>query len=154
MSEKAFQDLIGPENHCHGCGPFNEKGLRIKSFWQDDSGVCRWTPEAHHCAGSTEVLNGGIISSVIDCHSVNLAMADAYKQENREIGSEPKIWYVTGRLEVDFLKPTPVASEVTLNAKVIRREGRKTWIECELKSGELVCAQAEVLAVRLKDSDT
>jgi hypothetical protein len=36
-----------------------------------------------------ENLNGGIIASLIDCHSLNLAIARAYRDEQRAIGSTP-----------------------------------------------------------------
>ena len=45
----------------------------------------------HHCHGTKENLNGGIIASLIDCHSLNLAIAHAYRIEQRPIGSAPRI---------------------------------------------------------------
>ena len=146
---QSFQDLLGSENHCHGCGPNNQQGLRIKSFWDGDVAVCRYRPLAHQCAGATTIVNGGIIASLIDCHCVGAAMADAYRRANREIGSEPKLWYVTGKLEVSYLKPTPIDQELLLSAKITSVEGRKTKITCELSAKGEVCARGEVLAVAI-----
>ena len=107
MSEQAFQDQ-GSVSHCHGCGPDNEKGLRIKSYWDGDEAVCTWQAEPYQCGGSKDIVNGGIIASLIDCHSLNLAIAQAYKAEGRPIGSVPKIFYVTANLKVDYHRPTLV----------------------------------------------
>ncbi|MFC6979328.1 hypothetical protein [Microbulbifer taiwanensis] len=42
--QKAIQDQI-PGNHCFGCGPDNDRGLRIKSYWSDDDRThCDFTP--------------------------------------------------------------------------------------------------------------
>ena len=40
MSQIAFQDQ-GSVHHCHGCGPANEKGLRLKSYWDGDEAVAQ-----------------------------------------------------------------------------------------------------------------
>ena len=53
---------------CFGCGPANEKGLRIKSLVVGDEVVADFTPEPHHLAFGG-VLNGGIIGALLDCHS-------------------------------------------------------------------------------------
>lgn len=147
--QKAFQDLIGGDNHCHGCGPENKLGLRIKSYWDQGgkAAICRFKPQAHHCAGSPKVVNGGIIASVIDCHSVNHAMAARYKTAGREVGSEPKIWCVTAQLNISYKKPVPIDSEFEVRSVIKNVDGKKTWLDCELRSSAVVCATAEILAV-------
>ena len=147
--EKAFQDLIGAENHCYGCGPENEKGNRIKSYWDGDESVCKWKARPEHCAGAPDVVYGGLIASLIDCHSVNTAMANAYKEAGREVGSEPKLWCVTANLNVNYRRPTPIDAELELRAKVKKRDGKKTWITCDLIANGEVCADAEVLAIQI-----
>ena len=107
VSSSAFQDQ-GTVRYCHGCGPDNESGLRIKSYWAGDDAVATWRAEPHHCGGTRENLNGGIIAALIDCHSLNLAIAHAYRREGRAIGSAPRIGYVTADLHVSYLKPVPI----------------------------------------------
>ena len=68
-------------NHCYGCGAWNDKGLQIKSYWDGDVSVCVFQPEPHHAAMPPDVMNGGTIASIIDCHCVCSAMADAYRTE-------------------------------------------------------------------------
>ncbi len=147
----ALQDLI-PNNHCWGCGPDNEDGLRIKSYVDGEETVCVWQPAPPFFAGPKHVLNGGIIASLIDCHSVVTAIADAYRVEGRAIGSAPAIWCATGALNVTYLRPTPLDPSVTLRAKVTDRDGRRTTVACTLYSAGKECARAEVMAVRVPES--
>ena len=83
MAESSFQDQI-KENHCWGCGPANEHGLRIKSYWSGEEAVCTWQPGEQHSAGPLEILNGGVIATLFDCHCVCTAIAAAYRAESRE----------------------------------------------------------------------
>jgi acyl-coenzyme A thioesterase PaaI-like protein len=145
----SFQDK-GAVLHCYGCGADNEKGLRIKSFWDGDEAVCRFQPEPHLCGGRREIVNGGVVATLIDCHSLNLAVARAYKDEGRAIGSAPPIGYVTGNLSVAYLKPTPIDATLELRARIQKIEGRKAWVECTLSAGGEVCARGEVLGIRVE----
>ena len=154
MNSVAIQDLIGPENHCHGCGPENSHGHRIKSFWRDGGADCEWKAKPYHCAGATGIVNGGIIASLIDCHSVNTAMAEDYISQGREIGSIPKIWYVTASMSLKYVKPTPINRTLRLRADIKEKEGRKTWIQCSLFADEELCAEGEVLAVRIERKES
>lgn len=152
MNQKAFQDQ-GSVNHCHGCGADNEKGLRIKSYWDGDEAVCTWQAQPHHCGGSKDIVNGGIIASLIDCHSLNLAIALAYRDEGRPIGSAPKISYVTANLNVAYRRPTTIDKALHLRAKIIKVEGRKAWVSCTLSADGQVCATGEVLGIRIQRDD-
>ena len=149
MSELSFQDQ-GSVRHCHGCGADNRDGLRIKSYWEGDEAICTWQPEPHHCGGSKKIVNGGIIACLIDCHSLSLAIAQAYRNEGRPIGSRPEIGYVTGNLNVSYLRPTPIDKPLHLRARIKRLEGRKVWVECTLSANGEVCATGEVLGVRVE----
>ncbi len=145
-----FQDQMGEKNHCHGCGVGNPLGLQIKSEWRGDESVCRFRPQAHHCAASTAVVHGGILACVIDCHCNCTAMANAYREQDRVIGSQPEIWCVTASLTLNYRKPTPIDEELELVARVVRREGRKTWLQCTLSASNGVCVEAEMLAIEVK----
>lgn len=149
MSELAFQDQ-GSVHHCHGCGAANEKGLRLKSFWDGDQAVAHWQAQPHHCGGTQENLNGGIIASLIDCHSLNLAIAYAYRTEGRAIGSAPRIGYVTANLNVSYAKPTPLRETIELSARIRELDGRKAWVDCTLSAAGEVRATGTVLGVRVK----
>jgi acyl-coenzyme A thioesterase PaaI-like protein len=151
MSDRAFQDQ-GSVNYCHGCGADNERGLQIKSFWDGDQAVATWKAQPHHCGGRKEIVNGGIIATLIDCHSLNLAIAHAYRMERRPIGSTPRIGYVTRNLNVSYLKPTPMDQPAELRARITKIEGRKTWVTCTLSAGGQICATGDVLGIRVERS--
>jgi acyl-coenzyme A thioesterase PaaI-like protein len=149
MGEQAIQDALRSVwTVCWGCGPDNEHGLQIKSFWDGQQGLCTWQARPHHHA-APGVLNGGIIASIIDCHSIWTAIAATYQAEGRDWRSEPPIWYVTGSLHITYLRPTPIAEPVTLRAVVSELGPRKAVVQCALLSGELECARGETVAVRV-----
>lgn len=148
MQEPAIQDLI-PDNLCYGCGPGNVHGLRLKSFHEGGETVSTYVPRAFETAGPESILNGGIIATIIDCHSVCTAIADAYRREGRPIGAPPHIWYATASLKVDYLLPVKIDRPVTLRARVVEARERKTRVSCSLLSDGRECVTAEVLAVRV-----
>ncbi|KAA3648322.1 MAG: PaaI family thioesterase [Chloroflexi bacterium] len=136
---------------CFGCGRLNKDGLQIKSYWDGKELVAQYTPADHHI-GHPGYMNGGIIATLIDCHSVGLAMAEAHNAEEREIGSAPLITYVTGTLKVSYHKPTPVTKgPVELRAHMVNKKGRKTWVACSLFADGIETVKGEVLAVRIED---
>lgn len=144
----AFQDQ-GSVHHCHGCGATNEKGLRLKSYWDGEGAIAHWRARPHHCGGSRETLFGGIIASLIDCHSLNLAIANAYQAEGRAIGSAPRIGYVTANMNINYLKPTPIDELIELRATIVKLQGRKAWVDCMLSTSGILRARGEVLGVRV-----
>src|SRR5260370_22086610 len=89
LAARAIQDEMRIENWCYGCGPLNPDGLQIKSYWEGDQALCTYQPRAAFMAGPRHVLNGGIIATLIDCHSICTAIAAIYEAERRPIGSDP-----------------------------------------------------------------
>ena len=71
----AFQDHY-PDNvaHCYGCGSKNEHGHQIKTVWDGDETVTRFQPEPYHTSVPGYAY-GGLIASLIDCHSTGTAAA-------------------------------------------------------------------------------
>ena len=150
MDQIAFQDKpYCKGNLCWVCGNENAHGLYIKSYWEGDESVCTWKAEEFHTAGWPHVLNGGIISGIIDCHCVQTAMAASYKDKKKEDGGSPPSWFATASLKVDFLKPTPVDKPVQLRARVKELHERKALVTCSLYSDGVEYARGEVVAVRV-----
>jgi acyl-coenzyme A thioesterase PaaI-like protein len=148
MSEASFQDQ-GSVSHCFGCGSDNAQGLQLKSFWDGEEAVALFEPKPHHCGWSPDVAYGGLIASLIDCHTCNLAIAHAYRSESRAIGSVPKIYYATAQLNVALQKPTPIDQTLHLRARIRSVERRKIWVDCEVATAGEVTARGDVLAIRL-----
>ena len=146
---KYFQDHM-PENVCYGCG-HNPDGLHIKSYWEGEEALCHWeSKEKFH--GWSNLMNGGIMATLIDCHCMGTAMAHAYKQEGRHLDSQPEYRYATGTLNVKYLKPTP-NTKVTLRASILEVKGRKTVLRCDfMDENGTKTAEADVVAIRVFDS--
>lgn len=151
MTEKAFQDQF-PENlsYCYGCGRLNEHGLRIKSYWDGDEGVCVFQPEPYHIAVPGYVY-GGLIASLIDCHSACTAAAYVCRSEGRPIGSDPVVAMLTASLHVDYLRPTPLGVPLEVRASVVEAKGRKIVMSARLLAEGEVCAQGQVVTVQAPD---
>jgi len=148
----AFQDDLGDIGfaHCWGCGAKNEHGLRIKSYWAADSdeAVCTWQPAPYHVA-SPGIVSGGIIATIMDCHSAATACAAAYRAQGRPISADIPLTYVTASMQVTYLRPTPSTAPVQLRAHVTAMTERKITVACALYSGVTECARAEVVAARV-----
>jgi acyl-coenzyme A thioesterase PaaI-like protein len=135
MSELSLQDRFMPEGICFGCGPANEKGLRIKSFPDGDVLVAQWSAEPHHAA-FPGVLNGGIIGALLDCHANWTACWSLMLRD----GDEAPPCTVTADYAIKLIRPTPMDKPIMLTARLIDSEGPRATIEGELSSGGKVCA--------------
>jgi acyl-coenzyme A thioesterase PaaI-like protein len=144
----AIQDRM-VDNFCWGCGADNPDGLHLKSYRDGDIVVAEWWPSPAHAAGPRHFVNGGIIATLLDCHGVSTAIADAYRREHRELGSDPEIWCATAAMTVEYLRPTPIDAPVSLTARVVEVDGRDTTVECTLASGSKLRARASVRSVRV-----
>ncbi len=148
----ALQDYY-PEDvaHCYGCGRLNPDGLQLKTRWDGDETVARFTPRPYHTAMPGYVY-GGLIASLIDCHAMGTAAAAAERAAGREIGEAQAPRFVTGRLQVDYLKPTPLGPELEIRARIKEATERKAIVEVTLAAAGVVTARGEVVAVRMPES--
>jgi acyl-coenzyme A thioesterase PaaI-like protein len=152
MPEKAFQDFYTEDtSYCYGCGRLNEHGLQIKSFWDGEESVCVYQPRPYHIAIPGYVY-GGLIASLIDCHSTGTAAAAAYRAQDRPMDSLPPLRFLTASLHVDYLKPTPLDVPLEVRGRVLEVKGRKVIVESTLSANGVVCARGQVVAVQAPDS--
>lgn len=142
---KSLQDTYAPRSICFGCGPANEKGLRIQSFVEGDEVVATWTPEKHHEA-FPGMLNGGIIGSLLDCHCNWTAAHHLMKQ----VGADAPPCTVTADYAIQLKRPTPSEGPVTLRAHVVSSEGDRAVVEGTLEAGGKVCATCKGTFVAVK----
>jgi hypothetical protein len=147
-----LQDLIdknAPIRNCYGCGADNHKGMRLKTFLEGDEGVSHWNPEPHYCS-YPGFLNGGVACSLIDCHSAWTAFALECRENGLDLSADPNLptgW--TRAMSVEFLKPTPIDSELTLRAKIIKKGKTSRTLTCSLFSGDLECVRGEVTIIMM-----
>ena len=148
----AVQDFYPDDfSHCYGCGRLNRDGLHVRTIWQGDNTLARFTPRREHVALPGFVY-GGLIASLIDCHGIGTAAAFVERAGGRHIGDAPAPRYVTASLHVDFLKPTPHGPELELVARATAIAGRTVTVDVEVKADGLLTARGTVIAVPLPDS--
>jgi len=152
VTEKAFQEYDPAYfNYCYGCGPLNEHGLHIQSYWDGDETVCRFQAKPYHTAFPGYVY-GGLIASLIDCHSMGTAVAAAYRAEGREMGTPPSLRFVTASLRVDFLRPTRLGDyPLELRSRIQEIKGRKVVVATDVAVQGEVCVRGEAVAVRMPE---
>ena len=145
----ALQDLYPDDySHCYGCGRLNAHGLHVKSEWQGDECVARFQPAAYHMALPGFVY-GGLIASLIDCHSIATAAGASMTLSGLTPGRDPTPRFVTASLHVDFLRPMPLGPELVLHARPTEVAERKVTVEVTLSAEGEECARGKVVAARL-----
>jgi uncharacterized protein (TIGR00369 family) len=110
-------------NFCFGCGPDNPEGLHL-AFGIDDSDPADIRATAtvsltrlHE--GPPGFIHGGIIATLMD---------EAMSKLNRPLD----LLAMTRHMEVDYLRPAPLHTALTLTAHHVRREGRKLFHTAQL----------------------
>ncbi len=136
---------------CYGCGRLNPHGLRLRSFVEGDEVVCRFTPRPEHTS-FRGFAYGGLIASLIDCHSMATAAAAWMRARGRRIGVDPTERFVTGTLTVKYLRPTPLGVELEVRARATEVGERKVVVESTLRAGNETCASGHVVAVRMPEA--
>ena len=150
-AQNAFQDYYDDSvSHCFGCGRLNEQGLQIKTHWDGDETVTRFRPEPFHTA-IPGYVHGGLIASLIDCHSTGTAAAAAHRAQGRTMDTAPGLRFVTASLHVDYLRPTPMEGWLEVRGKVEEVRGRKVIVTTEVKAQGELCARGEVVAIQMPD---
>lgn len=148
----AFQDYY-PEHlaHCYGCGRLNEHGYHIATNWDGEESLTRFTPQPFHTAVAGFVY-GGLLASLIDCHSTATAAAAMYRADAREMDTLPAFRFVTASLRVNYAKPTPLGPELAIRGRVLEISGRKVLVASSLYAGTQETVSGEVLCVQMPES--
>lgn len=152
MELKAVQDFY-PDDvaHCYGCGKLNEYGHQIKTYFEGDETITRFTPKEYHTAIPGYVY-GGLIASLIDCHGTGTAALASYKAEGRELDTLPALRFVTAFLQVNYLKPTPLGVELVLRGKVVEQKNKKVISEINVYANDDITATGKVVAVLMPEN--
>jgi acyl-coenzyme A thioesterase PaaI-like protein len=148
----AIQDLYPDDySHCYGCGRLNAHGLHIKTEWTGEEGVARFMPRPEHIAIPGFVY-GGLIASLIDCHGIATAAAASMHAAGKTPGRDPSPRFVTAVLEVVYLKPTPVATELVIRGRPVKIEERKVIVEATISANGVDTVRGTVVAAPLPAS--
>lgn len=150
-ANKAAQDFYPDDAaHCYGCGRLNAEGHRLRTSWDGDETVSRFTPLPHHTAIPGYVY-GGLVASLLDCHGTGTASAAHLRRDGMELGEVPSPRFVTASLKVDYLKPTPLGPELEVRGRVTEITDRKVIVEETLSANGVVTARGLVVAVRMPE---
>ena len=139
-SGACLQEQHAPAMTCFGCGPANPKGLRVRSF-PAPSGeaetIAEWQAEPHHEA-FPGMLAGGIIGTLLDCHSNWTAAWHLMRQS----GDSTPPCTVTAEYAVKLMRPTPTSAPVRLRARIVSSTADRAVVEAELVSlvHDKICA--------------
>lgn len=141
----SLQDQYAPGGVCFGCGPTNRHGLRIKSFVRGDVVVAEFRPSNHH-HGFPEMLSGGVIGTLFDCH-MNWTAAWHLMIAS---GLHTPPCTVTGRFGVSFVEPTPMDRTLRIESRVVELGPRKAEVIAELFDRDTNTAKGNGVFISVK----
>jgi acyl-coenzyme A thioesterase PaaI-like protein len=144
----SIQELLYPEIKCFGCGHANPKGFHLRSYREGEVTVAEFVPWPEHDNGFG-FLNGGIISTVLDCHTAAVAMWEADHRGWLAADGSP-VPFITAGFDVRFLRPTPLGPPLLLVASAIEISERAIIVEAELKVDEKTRATMKANWVRFR----
>ncbi len=139
------QERHAPRNQCFGCGPANPKGLHVRSFEDGEDLVADWIPEPHHEAFAGAV-SGGILGTLLDCHSNWTAALHLMRQAGRD--APPCT--VTAEFHVRLLRVTPSGGPLRLRARVVEAAEDRATVEATLDAGGKTTATCRGVFVAVK----
>ncbi len=149
MAPKAFQDCY-PDDvaHCYGCGFLNQHGHQIKTHWEGEHTVTRFTPLPEHTAVPGFVY-GGLLASLIDCHSTGSGAAALARARGVDMEQDGAPRCVTGSLKVRYTAPTPLGPELEIRGTITEVKGRKVVVESKLLAGDVVCVVGRAVVIEM-----
>ena len=139
----SIQERLYPWATCFGCGHANPKGLHLRSYPTDGVIVAEFLPRPEFDNG-IGFLNGGIIATVLDCHSgaAVFHQADVLGLEPAEDMPYP---FVTAGLDLRYLRPAPLDAPVELRAVISSIDESEAVVDVSLHFDGKPRAQATAL---------
>ena len=126
------------QNRCFGCGPANSTGLQLEFLLAEDGAAVCLTTVPERFDGHPGYLHGGIIATLLD-----EAMSKAVRARG--------LTAMTGRMEIDYLRPVPSGARLRMEGRVIRGEGRKHWTEARILNARgTVLAEGKGLFIEVR----
>jgi uncharacterized protein (TIGR00369 family) len=142
----SLQVRFAPEGRCFGCGPANELGLRIESYEAGDGTVVAdWQPRPEHEAFEGFV-NGGILGTLIDCHSNWTAIAALLAKNAGQVAPST----VTAEYSVRFRRPTPSDRPLRLIGRAVEMENDRVTVETSIEVDGTTTAMGRATFVAVK----
>jgi uncharacterized protein (TIGR00369 family) len=107
------------QNRCFGCGAANATGLQLEFLLAEDSSVVCLPTIPESFEGPPGYVHGGIIATLLD---------ETMSKSVRARG----LTAVTGRMEIDYLRPVHSGVPIRLEGRLLSSEGRKHSTEARL----------------------
>jgi uncharacterized protein (TIGR00369 family) len=107
--------------------------------------VAEWRAQKHHEA-FPGMLSGGIIGTLLDCHS-NWAATHHLMQKH---GADTPPCTVTAEFTVKLLRPTPTDGPIHLQARVVESGEDRAVVESRLEAGGKTCATCRGIFVAVQ----
>ena len=126
----SIQDRLYPWATCFGCGLANPRGLHLRSYQREGVVVAEFLPWPEHDNG-LGYLNGGIIATVLDCHSGATAFAEADRQGWAAAEGVP-FPFVTAGLDLRYLRPAPLTEACELRGMVTSADESVVTVDVSL----------------------
>ena len=126
----SIQERLYPGTTCFGCGQANPRGLKLRSYAEDDVVVASFTPWPEHDNG-LGYLNGGIIATLLDCHTGAATLHEADRQ-GWEAFPGAAVAFVTAGLDVRYLRPAPLTEPVELRAVITAADESVITVDAQL----------------------
>lgn len=126
----SIQESLYPDMTCFGCGHGNADGFHLRSYRHGQDTVAEFTPRPEHDNGFGFV-NGGILSTVLDCHTAAVVLWEA-TQRGWEADDGAPVPFITAGFDVKFLRPTPLGPALTLRAEPVEISEAKVVVEAEV----------------------
>lgn len=147
MKTLSLQQHYSPNGICYGCGPKNDKGLHLQSFVENaDTLTAVWMPKPEYQA-FPNVLCGGVIGTLLDCHCNWTATWFLMQHNKTEIAPHT----VTAEYKIKLLRPTPIDEPIHLIGRLKSIDNDRTATTTgELISHGKVCATCEGRFVAVK----
>ncbi len=120
--------------NCFGCSPYNEIGLHLEFWENDDELIAKWKPRKS-LEGWNNVVHGGIQAALLDELAGWIVLIKS------------KTAGVTSALNIRYHKPVNISKgEVTVRGKVVSTSKKLVTIAASLTDGEgAVCASGEII---------
>ena len=117
-------------NHCFGCGPGNEAGLRLKFVLDKERKrfLCKFKL-APRFVGPPGHSHGGIIATILD---------EGMGKVNKLYG----ITALTAKMEVKYIKPVPLGKPLVVEGWPVRKRGREHTYAAEIRNKDGVVLAA------------
>lgn len=112
---------------CYGCGPDNERGLKLDFFKEGDSVIARFVPAPDH-GGYGVIVHGGVTATLLD---------EAFGWTI--FGLLGKLGMTTD-MKIEFKAPLRCGKTATVRGRVERHDDREIFVRAEVHDDQGILA--------------